>query len=327
MKVLICKRVGGAFGYITDGMINALVDVGHEVRRYDDKLWQHFNPDLYIGCSGHQQFIPNKSQRGFTKVAIHVNPYGPIDVKPNINEPNSVVSWVKQQEPDVVFGYGHETDRNLWSYWDSTGIKWVPLATAGDATLYYPNFDDYENRDLDFVYVGGRWEYKAKNIDTWLFPLLWKDGLKYELWGWGEWPNHVCSGQIGDKEKHRLFRRAKMCPCVSEPHTLQCGIDVPERIFKVILSGAIAVHDAAFGIKRYVPSIVVAPTANELVSKVEELIAMPVSQRLILAKQQYLEVAKEHTYHHRMATLFDALGFMEEASDLLVAAEKYEHAI
>ena len=42
MKILMVRRVGGAFGYITDGMVNALRSKGHTVLRYDNdvKTWE-----------------------------------------------------------------------------------------------------------------------------------------------------------------------------------------------------------------------------------------------------------------------------------------------
>jgi hypothetical protein len=168
MRVLFCHRVGGAWGYITDGMINALRDAGCVVDRWngDDRTWDAFAPDLYCGASGHRQQIPTLRT---CKVALHVNPYGPTKIEPNINEQLCVISAVKQIRPDAVFGYGHETDRHYWSYWDRDGMPWVPMATAGDATIF-KNEGDHSSWDIG--YVGGRWTYKAKNIDAYLLPVL-----------------------------------------------------------------------------------------------------------------------------------------------------------
>ena len=115
MRVLLCHRPGGAFGYITDAWANAFRDKGHMVQRWDgqEASWRAFAPELYIGCSGHRQPIPANRN---TKVAIHVNPYGPVDLG-SINESKESIDWTVAQKPDAVFGYGHEEDRLLWSYW------------------------------------------------------------------------------------------------------------------------------------------------------------------------------------------------------------------
>ena len=169
MKVLICHRPGGAWGYITDGFVNAFKSQGHETQRWDGNTdsWFLFEPDLYIGCSGHKQPMPDDDS---TKTAIHVNPHGPIDLG-SINEPSSNINWVVDKNPDVVFGYGQENDKNLWSYWSERyGIPWIPMPTAADKTLFYR--DELNNKQYDIVYLGGRWDYKAKTIDKFLLPTL-----------------------------------------------------------------------------------------------------------------------------------------------------------
>ncbi len=320
MNILMNKRVGGAWGYITDGLVNAFEAVGHTVARHDDSdtIWATFKPDLYIGCSGHRQIIPPKEARGNCKVAIHVNPYCAHTIEPNINESNDAISWVRAQQPDVVFGYGLEKDRSNWEHWGDEGFQWVPMATAGDATIYSPKFDQYESRDLDLVYVGGRWPYKAEVIDDFLLPLLYKSNLRYELRGWGAWPSGLRhGGEIDQSEVPALFNRAKVCPCISEPHTLIWGIDLPERVFKVVLSGAIAVHDPAAGFKSYLSTVDVCNDPNDYFSTIKSCCKWPVERRLELAKKQYAEVTSAHTYHHRIATLMSAIGWKAEAAAAL----------
>lgn len=332
-NILMCKRVDGAWGYITDGMVNALKSAGHNVERYDDTreaemkqdlsnrfdYFHSFNPDLYIGCSGHKQYIPRDRS---CKVAIHVNPYGPVKVEPNINESQQNIDWVMEQKPDAVFGYGRDGDRELWSYWEGSGVPWVPMPTAGDITRYRPDFKNYV-RDLDLAYVGGRWTYKAESIDRFLVPLLQKSKLNYELWGWGSWPSVTFRGPIAEGDVPALFKRAKVGPCVSEPHTLVWGIDLPERVFKVILSGAVAVHDPVADMSSYLSSVTACFDQDDYVSTVKMICRWDAMKRLELAQKQYSEVCSKHTYHHRMARLFTSLGWHEEATSILGAMDGY----
>jgi len=315
MRILFCNPPGGAFTFITQGMINALRDVGCVVERWDGKgnSWDSFKPDLYVGCSGHRQDIPDGRK---CKVAIHVNPYGPTKIEPNINESQDAINWVKKIKPDAVFGYGYETDRHYWSFWDKISIPWVPMATAGDATIF--NVANGEHDKYDIGYVGGRWPYKAKNIDAYLLPVLRDKTISHMVRGWGTWPDNLCGGLISDCEVPILLASCKIAPCISEPHTIASGIDLPERAFKAILSGAIVVHDPALGISRYLPHIISAKDPNDYHSKIKELLKLSPDSRKELSCDQRLDVLIANTYHHRMAALMAALRFGDIAHKLLV---------
>jgi len=314
MKVLICHRPGGAFGYITDGWINALRDKGHRVQRWDgnENSWHDFAPDLYIGCSGHRQPIPPRRN---CKIAIHVNSYGPVAME-GLNESEQAIRWTLAQKPDAVFGYGHEEDRILWSYWTQRhGIPWAPMPTAGDRVLFRQMIDDSQ-KEFDMVYLGGRWSYKGLTIDQYLIPLL--SRISYRLHGWGDWPPGVCSGVLPEDQACRFLNAGRVGPCISEKHTHTHGIDIPERAFKVALCGSLVVHDPAVSIKRMIPSALVATNQQQFQDWVVHY-SRPehAAERIELTKRQQTEVLSAHTYHHRMATLLDAVGFKDHAQGML----------
>lgn len=306
MRVLVVHRPGGAFAYISDGWINAIRAAGGTAERWDGQAasWAAFEPDLYIGCSGHRQPIPDKKARGQTAVAIHVNPYCDIAID-GINESPDAISWTLRQRPDCVFGYGHETDRKYWAHWTGKhGIAWAPMPTAGDSTIYK---DLGGERDLDVAYVGGYWGYKARNLDQYIKPLLSDGVLRAEFRGWGHWPESPnFKGAIADDEVCPFLNRAKVGPCVTEPHTTRWGIDLPERIFKVALCGALVVHDPVAGLERYLPSAVVAGSPSEYGDLVRRHVA-EYNESSAIAEQQKAEVLDSHTYFDRIATLFMTL--------------------
>jgi len=313
MRILLVHRPGGAFGYISDSWMNAFRDKGHTVQRWDanQESWNNFDPDIYIGCSGHKQPIP-KSRRA--KIAIHVNPFGPTNIH-GINESQQNIGWVREQKPDLVFGYAHETDRLLWSYWqDRLGIPWVPLATAGDKVLFN---NENADRKLDLIYLGGRWEYKSKTIDPYLLPVL-KTGLKYKVHGWGDWQRGVCSGLLPEDQVPSFLRSGKVGPCIAEQHTHNYGIDIPERAFKVALSGTLVVHDAVPSVAKFIPSAVIAKSPADFLNQCKYYCDDANSEeRQRLAEDQRLQVLSAHTYHHRMATMLEALNFHSESEDML----------
>ena len=316
MKVLLCNRPGGAFGYISDGWANALRQRGHEVRRWNgqESTWYEYDPDLYIGCSGHRQPIPANRR---AKIAIHVNPYGPVLIE-NILEPPKTIQWVLAQKPDVVFGYGSHDDRLMWSHWKKRhGILWVPMPCAAD-TILFKQIIDPKEREFDIVYLGGRWQYKAITIDTYLLPLLQSKRVSFKLHGWGDWPPGICSGPLAEDKVSRFLNSGRVGPCIAEKHTHQYGIDVPERAFKMAACGTLVIHDPVPTIRSFIPSAIVATSTNDFVelcihwSKPEQE-----SERLELVRKQQEEVLNNHTYYHRMRTLLHATGFDAEARSML----------
>lgn len=312
MRVLFCHRPGGAFGYITDGMINAFKDKGHTTRRWDGKIesWNTFDPDIYIGCSGHKQPIPRNRS---AKIAIHVNPYGPVKID-GINESLDNINWVVDQKPDAVFGYGFESDRVFWSDWyNKHGIPWVPTPTAGDKTLFH---DRNQEDHYDIVYLGGRWSYKGLTIDSFLIPLLRTEGIKFKLHGWGDWPNGFCDGILPEDKVVQFLNSGKIGPCVSERHTQKHGIDVPERVWKLALCGTASVHDCVPTLKENFDNAVIAKDPSDFKERCINLIEDD-AERCNIAINQMNEVLEKHTYHHRMANILEALGYSSEAQDML----------
>lgn len=311
---MLTHRPGGAFGYITDGWLNALRSRGHLVTRWDGQLpsWNGFDPDLYLGCSGHRQPIP-KNRRA--KIAIHVNPYGPVRID-GINEDPKAIEWTIAQKPDVVFGYGFDTDRLVWSWWPQKAkIPWVPMPTAADAVIFR-QITGLGARTHDIVYLGGRWAYKGMTIDAYLKPVLMDKQITYKLHGWGDWYSGVCSGILPEDQANAFLNSGRIAPCVSEKHTQQYGIDIPERCWKVAACGTLAIHDPVATIREHFENCLVAENAETFHNMILHY-GKANEEREELVKKQQTEVLTRHTYHHRLARLFKELGWLQEAKDML----------
>lgn len=312
MKILLPKLVGGAFGHITESWLAAFEHAGFAVQRYDGNLstWHSFDPDLYIGCSGHRQTIPVTRR---AKLAIHVNPFGKISV-PGIDEGDTSIDWVCSQRPDAVFGYGFPIHRDYWSNWeDQCGIRWVSMPTAADYCKYK---DLRTDRPYDVVYLGGKWAYKSKTMDKYLMPLLRTSGLSYKVSGWGEWPLEMNVSELPLGQENAFFNNGKIGPCMSEPHTYQHGIDMPERAFKLALAGVLYIHDAKEKISEVLEAAVAASTPDEYIKLHQYFINMP-EKRETMAAMQKQEVLSAHTYHHRLAGLLYECGFTVESQRLI----------
>lgn len=321
MKILLVSPKGGAFYYIIRGYKNALEHIGHEVEFWNGQKesFDEFQPDIYIGCSGWKQAAPRDLIKKFgTKLVMHANPYGNNPLKivangPDINEPEDTITWVKSQNPDLIFGYGYKSDLNrYWSGWyQEAGINVCMAPPAGDCFSFYEVEPDPKFR-CDLAFVGGRWKYKAHNLDKYIVPLTKQYDIR--IYGWGGW-NGVGKtyGKINDSDVLKLFSSAKIGPCVHEPHTAVYGIDVPERIFKVPLCGLMAVSDPSSSLHQYFPKSIMPMAGNP--KEYRDLIDYYLkndSERKEITLKQKAHVIKNHTYLSRIASIFAGLSMRDE---------------
>ena len=326
MKVLYCNPSGGAFQYITASIVRCLNSAGIETKRWDGDPngVRNFRPDLYMGCSGHRQDFPVWARSEFgTKVGIHVNPYAsnpmPRVYGNDINESKSACDWVIGQKPDFVYCYADGEQINKWYHlWkDRHGFPIVPMENAGDPILYHPvpKSDEFS---YDIGFLGGRWGYKAHNLDRLIKPLLKK--YRCGLFGWGGWDNNR---SLSDEEGNRLFASSKVCPAVSEPHTTQYGVDIPERVFKIPLSGGFTICDKVHDFARLSGGVIpMAKDDKEWFDLIEYYLKHD-DERAELAKKQFTHIMSNHTYYDRMANLFMKVGQGDQVSKLLA----YKHTL
>lgn len=317
-NILLCHRPNGAFGYISDGWFNCLKQSGFNVKRWDSNIetWRNFIPDLYIGCSAHRQPIPKDTN---CELVIHVNPYGPTDFG-GINEPLESIKYVRETlKPSAVFGYGFDDDGIYWKYWNQkAGVKWVPMPTGLDSTVFYQNKSLYD-RKTDLIYVGGKWQYKSITMDEYLLPTInhiRSKNNKCKVYGWGDWDNNICSGIISDNDINNEFNDSKVGPCMSEKHTHMYGFDLPERVWKLAACGVLPIHDPVPTLRNILNDLPMARDPQEYLELVEYYIDNDV-ERISLVEKIKAEVIKKHSYHSRLSVLFAAIGWLDESERLL----------
>ena len=316
LRVLCANPPGGAFYHITEAWGNAFRACGFKFEKWDGtkESWKRFKPDIYLGCSGHRQSIPQDLRKDFgTRVGIHCNPYGSVRLDRvhgnDINEPQGAIKWIVANKPDFVFGYGLQEDaETYWSNYEQMHhIPWYGIPSAGDMVHYYPDPDDDFNCEIG--YVGGRWAYKACNLDTYLIPAL--KSHKYCLFGWGGWKGFKFRPlPHGTDIDRKLFSSAKISPSVCEPHTSIYCIDWPERIFKVPLCGGFTISDRIKGFDKYLPpeTFPMASDPEEYLQLIEHYLSNE-QERKDLSARQHDYVLRHHTYFERIKIFLKAAGF------------------
>jgi hypothetical protein len=323
LNILCSNPKGGAFLYITRGWGNAFKALGHNFLHWDgsEQQLKQFKPHIYLGCSGWRQDIPKWVRDEFgTKIAIHVNAWGSTQLKSlpgetNVNESETAIKWTIGQQPDFLYCYAIEQDiKHIWNKWEDKVGPVVAMPTAGDAVIHKPVMKDHRFT-CQLGFIGGRWKYKALNIDKYLVPAINEHDSK--IYGWGGWKNNSkYQGPINDDDVNKLFSSAKVCPSIVEPHTSRYGIDIPERMFKIPLAGGFTILDPCEGIERYISSDIfpIAKNPNDY----RKLITYYINhdeERERLQKQQNLVTLQNHTYFSRIQGFLRFSGYEAEAEE------------
>ena len=305
LKVISCNPNGGAFRYILNGVQNAFTASGATFQVIQNAAVPT-DFDLYLGCSGWRQSIPEK-RSGL--VGIHVNPYGvkkvgSVDGGPMIDEPQEAINWTLKQKPDFVYCYC--SDAFVMDYYGfyttKHGIPVVPFPTAADITIYKPQPRD-EKFNGQIGWVGGYWPYKAKMLDVYVVPLLKK--YKCQVYGWGGWGNKKV---INDDEVAKLFSTAEICPSVSESHTRIHPVDVPERLFKVPAGGGFTIHSPTPAMKDLFGSeLPMAKDQDDWFRLIDFYLQNP-EERMATAVKQRQTVLDRHTYFDRIYKMASTLS-------------------
>lgn len=331
MNILCCNPPGGAFLHITNSWGNIFNSLGHKFLKWDGDIntADKFKPDLYLGCSGHRQDFPSLLRDKYnTKIGIHVNPWSkkPIpkfrDV--DVNETKNSINWTLRQNPDFVFCYADKIkiDEYFNEWIDRHNLPVIPMPCAGDPILFEPVSSE-KKYECDIGFVGGYWKYKSFNLDRFITPLT--EVYDVKIWGWGGWKNKSYIGKINDEDIKKVFSSAKICPAISEPHTNDTGIDVPERIFKVPLGGGFVISDFFNGIYNYFPKEIM-PVAKNY-KELRELIDIYINSmklRTEMKKAQQLHIIKNHTYYSRIRGIFE---FLKRGNDVKMCDVKIEELV
>tara|TARA_Y100000310_G_C20285487_1_gene624672 strand:- start:79 stop:648 length:570 start_codon:yes stop_codon:yes gene_type:complete len=177
-----------------------------------------------------------------------------------------------------------------------------------------------EKLKCDIGFVGGYWPHKGLIIDRYLFPLLDPVGkYRVKIFGNQPWKVNQYCGAISDSDVKNLFVSAKICPNLSEPHAHEFGIDVNERIFKVLYSGGFCISDKVSSYKMFGDGIVIAKSPEDFEEKINHYLDAP-EERSAIAKKGQKYVKENHTGFHRCATILEECGFEDLSKQMIEAA-------
>ena len=334
MKILISSDGPHAHYYIRLGWARALEACGHDVYLWDIHniptydMFDQFEPDIFMG----QTYNLNKSvyacikERPHLKVVMRGSDWG--DMQKEIDKEKYPILTVRDdekklleqlkketQKPDFVHNHYHENwISKTHNKWEDIGIRAVSLIHAADVFEYHGG-EVLDHLKSDVSFVGGYWPYKAICLDKYMLRLCHPVGkFNVKIWGSG-WPVVQYMGKIDGSQVKNVFRSATVCPNVSEPHSQDFGYDIIERPFKVLMSGGFCISDYVESMSKDVftnDEMLFAKTPEEFETLIEYYVAHP-EEREPYIKRGYKCVLENHTYFHRMATMFQELGLSKEA--------------
>lgn len=224
------------------------------------------------------------------------------------------VEYAHALKPDAVFAqYSEYMNLSLLKKWGEEGFVLSSMPMAADAVVYpFPDMSIEPSRDPDLFYVGGRWAYKAQNLDRYVLPVIQKHESIVVGQGWPFPTTNMNEVQVG----HAL-RNAKVVPNAHEPHSTQGGFDVVERVFKTMYCGGLCVSDivdeieVGFGLEEVIMA------SPELYGEAIDKVIAHNEDYDFLREDGQRRVALHHTYFNRVAMLLFDLGLINA----------YDHAV
>lgn len=224
----------------------------------------------------------------------------------NNSWPEPLNRKILASEPSLVFTISPECSFEYYQGWIRHGARLISLPLACDTALYRsdtPFRPEFAN--VEMAFVGGYWPYKARQFDRYLKPYA--DRLK--VYGYSPWPYAGYGGRLPEIEEPALYRQARLSPTINEPHVEKMGIDLNERVFKVLGSAGMTITDVTPAYREWFgeDELLVPDNLGEYHDMVHRALTdddYNTRQR----QKGYAAVMARHTYAHRAQTVLECLG-------------------
>jgi len=335
MKIMISSDGPHAHYYIRMGWLKVFQIMGHQVKLWDIHsqnafdAFDEFEPDIFIGQSYNLNASIYKciKERPHLKVALRASDWGDmineIDTKKynilvaNKNEIELVEKLKKETgKPDFVYNHYHDNwITKTHNKWEELGIKVCSMLSAADI-FEYMGGKVVAELECDMGFVGGYWEYKARNLDPYLLQFCYPTGkYRVKLFGNQGWPGACYLGWIHDDQVKNLIASSTICPNISEPHSQDFGYDIIERPFKILAAGGFCISDYVQSMAEDVfndEELLFAKSPKEFKELVDHYIRYPDERHKYMAKGQK-SVLSKHTYFHRVAKMLTEFGLSSQA--------------
>ncbi|SEK35992.1 glycosyltransferase family protein [Parapedobacter koreensis] len=299
---------------IAYGFRNAFTDKGDDCRFFDLKKlggawgfserWRllRYHPDLIFISLENIHLLPKKMNND-TKLVIWGQFYKPCDYEAQIHHMQPTTKKLLQQlsaRHDILIWSQHDDAINeefFAGYTHDMGLKFVQLLHAADKTAYLPPSE--EPPVYDFMWVGNI-SHRKDQYEAFITPLktLSANYLDYSEFNKGK-PHEI--------EQNKLYSKSAVIPSIHTSAQVKHGILVNERVFTASMQGGFQICDNPLARKYFsAEELVIAETPQDFLEAFKHFSANPASRLPYIRKMQ-ANVLQNHTYHHRINTLLDAL--------------------
>lgn len=347
LKILIASDGYHAHFFERTSWLQAFNDIkGVSAMMYDCKnnsvfdVFNTFNPDIFIGqlYNLDEPTFRCLKSRPWVKVALRAGDWGEYDFSENgrynilqsTEEDIRKLEKLKEETGEPSFVFCHYLQKDIEKthsfFRNKLGIKTASIMLSGNINSYYASKYD-ENLDCDIGFVGGYWPYKGIVIDKMLTPLCYNNKYNIKIFGNQVWPhvNQYC-GFIEESKVADLFKSAKICPNISEPHAHAFGIEINERAFKVLLAGGFCIGDNVASHKHiFKNGVAFAENESEFMDMVDFFLKNP-EERLKIKNIGRSIVLNNHTNFHRAADFLYNFGYHDLAADALNLVREFVKA-
>ncbi len=303
-------RLGIARGFEQIGIAYVLLDIHHLARRLpnipDPICWISASDYAYLDRENLQTLKKHRhivwvgawfdGERGFWER----NGF------PNMTLAAHLTEAVLRSEPTFVFTISPTRSFEYYHRWVEHGKKLVSLPLACDTAVYRDDVPaDPAFADVEMCFVGGYWPYKAQQFDRYLKPYE----SKLKVFGYAPWPYAGYVGRLSDGREPALYRQAQLSPTINEPHVERMGIDLNERVFKVLGSGGMTITDVTPAYHEWFTNdeLLVPTSLDEYHSMVEQALQDSTLSEHYRQKGRRA-ILDRHTYAHRARAIIDHLG-------------------
>ena len=343
MKVMISSDGPHAHLFQRTAWANAFKACGIQAELWDCKnvtafdAFDSFEPDVFLGQSYNlnDSVIKCIYERPHLKVGLRAGDWGyheDIVDKSKYNilycsqKEKMVLKKLKEETGRPNFVHIHYDDQAVkvtHNYFNSIGIKPISLMMCADTTMY-SGASFKQELSCDIGFVGGYWPHKGLVIDKYLLPLLHPIGeYRVKIFGNQPWKANQYCGVINDQDVKNLFVSAKICPNLSEPHAQEFGIDVNERIFKILYAGGFCISDSVSAYRIFGDGVVIAKSPEDFKEKIDYYLQNEEERRAISLAGHNI-VKKNHTGFHRIAKIMRELGHEDISKNII---SQYERSI
>jgi len=330
MKILISSDGMHAHYFQRMAWARAFAECGIEVYFWDSKnipafdAFDSFEPDLFMGQSYNldRALLKCIYERPHLKVGLRAGDWGDFTQDNRFNvlyateHELEVLKRLKEEtgKPDFVhIHYDQQAVDQTHSKYKTIGIDAKSLIMCADVQEYLKS--DYDEAlSCDIGFVGGYWPYKGIIIDNYLTPLCYPVGnYNIKIFGNQPWTgvNQYC-GYIQDNKVKDLFRSAKICPNLSEPHAIN------ERCFKILCAGGFCISDNITSIRNIFNDngVVFAESPEDFASKIDYYLKNE-DERVAISQKGKDFILNNHTNFHRVSDILQHFGYQKEATDIV----------